>query len=65
MSITSNSETASDDMRATIDIREFLRLQAIENAAMRVASSRRNGIVTDQGALDSLDRLDTALEARP
>lgn len=41
---------------------EITRLRAIENAAMRVASSRRNGIVTDQGALD---RLDAALEAQP
>ena len=31
------------------------RLRAIENAALRVASSRRNGVVTDRGVLDRLD----------
>jgi hypothetical protein len=31
------------------------RLRAIENAALRVASSRRDGIVTDRGVLDRLD----------
>lgn len=42
--------------------RELSRLQAIENAALRVASSRRNKVVTDQGPLDALDQ---ALEAQP
>lgn len=41
--------------------RELERLRRIENAAMRVASSRRNTVVTDQGPLDELDR---ALEAQ-
>jgi hypothetical protein len=41
--------------------REIERLRAIENAALRVASSRRNRVVTDQGPLDELDR---ALEAQ-
>lgn len=39
---------------------ETNRLLTIENAALRVASSRRNGVVTDKSALD---KLDTALEA--
>lgn len=39
---------------------EIARLTRIENAAMRVASSRRDGVVTDKGALDLLD---AALEA--
>lgn len=34
---------------------ELTRLHRIENAAMRVASSRRNRVVTDQGPLDALD----------
>lgn len=37
------------------------RLRKIEAAALRVASSRRDGVVTDVGALD---RLDAALEGR-
>ena len=40
---------------------ELVRLRAIENAAMRVASSRRGGVVLDKAALD---RLDQALEGR-
>lgn len=40
---------------------EIERLRRIEAAALRVASSRRDGVVTDRGALD---RLDAALEAR-
>jgi len=40
---------------------ELQRLRAIENAALRVASSRRNAVVTDQGPLDALD---AALEAK-
>jgi len=40
---------------------ELQRLRAIENAALRVASSRRNAVVTDQGSLDALD---AALEAK-
>ena len=39
---------------------EIDRLRRIENAAMRVAGSRRDGIVLDIGALD---RLDAALES--
>jgi hypothetical protein len=35
---------------------ELERLRKIQAAALRVASSRRNGIVTDQGALDLLDQ---------
>jgi len=42
-------------------VRELHRLQRIEAAALRVASSRRDGIVTDQGPLDLLD---AALEQR-
>lgn len=37
------------------------RLRKVEAAALRVASSRRDGVVTDVGALD---RLDAALEGR-
>jgi hypothetical protein len=37
------------------------RLRKIEAAALRVASSRRNGVVTDQAPLDALDK---ALEAQ-
>jgi hypothetical protein len=40
--------------------RDLDRLRRIENAAMRVAISRRNQVVTDQGPLDALD---AALEA--
>lgn len=40
---------------------ELPRLRAIENAAMRVAGSRRAKVVTDQGPLDELDR---ALESQ-
>lgn len=40
---------------------ELERLRKIQVAALRVASSRRDGIVTDRGALD---RLDAALEGR-
>jgi len=40
---------------------ELRRLQNVEAAALRVASSRRNRVVTDQGPLDALD---VALEAR-
>lgn len=35
---------------------EIERLRKVEAAALRVASSRRDGIVTDKGALDLLDR---------
>ena len=35
---------------------ELERLRKVQAAALRVASSRRNGIVTDQGALDLLDQ---------
>lgn len=42
-------------------IAEIERLHRIENAALRVASSRRGKIVTDQGPLDALD---AALEAQ-
>lgn len=45
-----------------IEVRELARLRAIEAAALRVASSRRDGVVVDQGALDLLD---AALEAQP
>ncbi len=34
---------------------ELVCLRKIQAAALRVASSRRNGIVTDQGVLDLLD----------
>jgi len=34
---------------------ELERLRNIENMALRVASSRRNGVVTDQAVLDKLD----------
>lgn len=34
---------------------EIERLRKIQAAALRVASSRRGGIVTDQGPLDLLD----------
>ena len=37
--------------------REIARLRKVDAAAMRVASSRRNGIVTDQGVLDLLDQV--------
>lgn len=40
---------------------ELERLRRIENAATRVASSRRGKIVTDQAPLDALD---AALEGR-
>lgn len=40
---------------------EIERLQRTEAAALRVASSRRDSVVTDKGALD---RLDAALEGR-
>lgn len=40
---------------------ELDRLRAIAAAALRVSSSRRNGVVTDQAALD---RLDAALESQ-
>lgn len=39
---------------------ELQRLRHIENMAMRVASSRREGVVTDKAVLD---KLDAALEA--
>lgn len=58
MTVTGNIERAPEP---AIDILDYLRLQSIEAAALRVASSRRNGIVTDTAALD---RLDAALEAR-
>ena len=35
---------------------EIARLRKVEAAALRVASSRRDGIVTDKGALDLLDQ---------
>lgn len=41
--------------------REIERLRKVQAAALRVASSRRDGIVTDRGALD---RLDAVLEGR-
>lgn len=41
--------------------RDLARLHRIENAALRVASSRRGGVVTDQAPLDALD---AALEAQ-
>lgn len=34
---------------------EIDRLRQIENAALRVASSRRDGIITDKAVLDKLD----------
>lgn len=37
-------------------ITECERLRAIETVALRVASSRREGIVMDKGALDLLDQ---------
>lgn len=40
---------------------ELERLRKVEAAALRVASSRRKGIVTDQAPLDALD---VALEAQ-
>lgn len=40
---------------------ELARLRKIEAAALRVASSRRNSVVTDAVPLDALD---AALEAR-
>ena len=40
---------------------ELDRLRKIQAAALRVASSRRDGVVTDKGALD---RLDAVLEGR-
>jgi hypothetical protein len=42
--------------------REIARLRNVEAIALRVASSRRNGIVTDKGVLDLLDAV---LEAQP
>jgi hypothetical protein len=42
--------------------REIARLRNVEAIALRVASSRRDGIVTDKGVLDLLDAV---LEARP
>lgn len=41
--------------------RELDRLRAVEAAALRVASSRRDGVVTDKAVLDLLD---AALEDR-
>lgn len=41
--------------------RQIVRLHRIENAALRVASSRRGKIVTDQAPLDALD---AALESQ-
>lgn len=38
------------------------RLRRVEAASLRVASSRRNGVVSDRAALD---RLDAALEGAP
>lgn len=35
--------------------RDVPRLKQIEAAALRVASSRRNAVVTDQAVLDALD----------
>lgn len=35
--------------------RRMDRLVAIENAALRVASARRDGVVMDRGVLDALD----------
>ena len=35
---------------------EIARLRKVEAAALRVASSRRDGVVTDKGALDLLDQ---------
>jgi hypothetical protein len=46
--------------RAAPETDEMQRLRHIENMALRVASSRREGVVTDKTALDNLD---AALEA--
>ncbi|HEY4722691.1 MAG TPA: hypothetical protein VII92_12635 [Anaerolineae bacterium] len=52
----------TEDVYTQIETRELARLRAIENAALRVASSRdANGIVTDARVLDQLDAV---LEAR-
>lgn len=48
--------SANDLARELVELRRDLdRLHRIENAALRVASSRRDGIVTDRAALDLLD----------
>lgn len=44
---------------------ELRRLRQIENMALRVASGRRDGIVTDRTALDNLDAALEASERRP
>lgn len=45
---------------APAETSELQRLRHIENMALRVASSRRNGVVTDKAVLD---KLDAALES--
>jgi hypothetical protein len=60
-----------EDVYTQIETRELARLRAIENAAMRVASSRRVTLRDDGGTVGlvvhdqrALDALDMALEAR-
>lgn len=48
-------QSTTEDVYTQVETRELARLRAVEAAALRVASSRRDGVVVDKGALDKLD----------
>jgi len=59
MAAAMNAETVAKQQR------EIVRLQRIENVALRIASSRSSFIRSSSSGDKLLDDLDRALEARP